>query len=114
MDSTQINDIVDKLADKIGIAAESIAPIAQEMVREISAHGAAQVAMGVIVLLGFTLASFGFYKLLGKAKTDEAMFGSVCGMIICGGYGLIAGMLDISNGISQLTAPTVYLLQAIR
>lgn len=48
MDATQINEVVDKLAEKIGVAADALKPIALETVRQVQLRGL--VFAGITVL----------------------------------------------------------------
>ncbi len=115
----QVNAVVDKLAEKLGVAADRIAPIAEQMGREVVAEAWVNVyvytAVGASILL-FTWA-LALVVILSTRKcasaVDRTM--SLLVSIIVGFLVTIATLCITSEAIlgavHRAVAPTVYLVE---
>ena len=98
--------LVDKLSEKLGLAAEKIQPIAEEVLRQYRIEHILFTIIGVIILL----VGIGTGLLLikkGKASEDEGSDGT--GLCIVGGmtifFGLLVGLPVFVNGLVCYVAP---------
>ena len=117
----QVSDVIDKLSDKMGIAADKLQPIAEQLVRETSKDGYATIfpiiGVGSLLLL-FLLVSASVINMntdkyekesdrLG-ARTATAIITSVASFCTI----LITSITVISR-IHQAVAPSVYLVETL-
>jgi len=103
---------VDKLAEKIGGAADKLAPLAAEAVRQVQALGLAYTIVGALCV---AFAAFAFTMCLryvckaGETDKDaDAVTAVVCGLL---GLGcLIGGLGGLLAGLCRWLAPYAHLL----
>ena len=105
MDAQQVGEVVDKLADKIGIAAEKIQPIAEETVRQVSCKGMIIFGIGAFLLLIGIVALGVCYKTGKKALEDDDYFpGAVISGVVCLLL-FVTGMVTLLDGLILWIAP---------
>ena len=118
MDAGQVNEVVDKLAEKMGVAVDKIVPIAGETVQQVANRGFLLAGFGFILLV-FCVTGIvvGMKYLLGhhevRPKTrltreDAEDIGFVC--VIIGLFVATIAIYVIFAGLSQYVAPIPYLL----
>lgn len=115
--SDQINQVIDKLAEKIGVAASELAPLAEETIRQVSAKGLAFMISSVVLIIPAYVflrlarsAGRGAIQATAASKDDS---GYVVGAVFSGigAMGCLTGALSIFfHGISAWLAPIPYLL----
>ncbi len=109
MEASQVTEVVDKLAEKIGRAAESLALIAEEAVRQVSVRGLTYVGLGVLGLVAAAALAQLTVRTLPELDEADKPPVAVCGIglaITALGFA-VAGII---TGISQWLAPIPYLL----
>jgi len=106
--TSNVTEVIDKLAEKVGIAATKLTPVAEEILRQVSARGMAYIICGGAVFLlglGFWVASIMFSR---RGEIDDGgpaiCYGSV-GFLAC-----IAGLALLVEGLSQHIAPLPHIL----
>ena len=110
MEAGQVSEVVDKLAEKIGVAAEQLAPIAEETVRQVSIRGIAYAGLGVLGLLVATVLAK--MAICVVSKMDDGEVKVIVIAIVLVAICLVLGfsIAGIVSGISQWLAPIPYLL----
>ncbi len=118
MESGELGEVVDKLANKIGLAAEKLQPLAEETVRQYANWGIAQVCLGVCTLGVTILLLYASSRLFiaghkpevrDKGVTDDYESLSVVAFLAAMGAALTALIL-ISMGIKAWVAPIAGIL----
>ena len=110
----QVNTIVNNLADKIGITAEKLLPVADRMIEEIRSFnlvraGGFVVAASAVVIINFVICSH-----LKKIDDDEVKKGGlIASSVICGGLFLIFSIIGFSYFANSFQ-PTVILLEKLK
>ena len=113
MDGSELNTVVDKVAEKIGMAAEKLAPIAEEVVRQVQAR---ELFQGIVFAAGFIL--FAGYA-LHCARHARAEFAACQDIEKCAGWVIPAiasaflALFSVPPAIisfSRYLAPLPYLL----
>ncbi len=117
MDDTQvttqtINAVADNLADKIGIAAEKLLPLAETVIAETSWLGIAYCIVGVV----FVLSAAGtirrmFYFCSENTGGDKDM--AVVGVGCLAGAFILGAFLAIDAGLCRWLAPHLYLVEKV-
>lgn len=72
MDATQISQVVDKLAEKIGVSVEQLRPIAEETISQVSMRGWSLFIAFIVGTLFMLLAVIVFCMLFRKTEDDDA------------------------------------------
>lgn len=118
MDPNVVNQVVDKLAEKIGIAADKLAPVATEAIRQVSALGswyclmASVCAVVVLICAGqIQRAAAAYYEEHGPAYGKDALCAarvSVC--VFIGLLLFFVGIRLVAEGLPRWIAPLAYLL----
>ena len=108
MEASEVSQVVDKLAEKIGVAADKLAPLGAEAVRQVSMVGLVQtivfgVACAACMVVGSgALAAY-------EANEDVAVFYEVVG-----GVSVVMGLLllmPLYYGLSRWLAPIPWLIR---
>ena len=109
----EINAVIDKVAEKVGVAVEAAGPIAETVVREIAAMGLAEAVIGILmIVLGVVFGPI-LFRLSVRAKSDGEGAGRAFSCIgACFFVGL--GFLVLIGGLRQCLAPTLHAIEAIR
>ena len=112
MDANAVNAVVDKLAEKIGGAADKLAPLAAEAVRQVQALGLAYTIVGALCV---AFAAFAFTMCLRYVRkageTNEEV--NCIAAVVCGVLGLwclTGGLGGLLAGLCRWLAPYAHLL----
>lgn len=107
MKADEINKVIDKLAEKIGVAVEKVEPIAQEVIEQVQSRALLQGFSCIALIVFFMVIIFLVnYMKDNDEKYEEARLGltSVATVII-----LIISMVAIGK-FSTYIAPLAYIL----
>lgn len=110
MDANAINQVVDKLADKIGVAADKLMPLGERALREVSGAGLATAIVGVLLLgvaaLSAILCRRAFPKSITLPPDDSVPYiaASIVGALATVGC-VVGGLLAIYHGLIMWLAP---------
>lgn len=108
MESGDMGLIVDKLAEKIGVAAEKLAPIAEEALRQYVVRESIYAIMGgVAVLIGIGLLTICWKSAKEHMVNDEELYfgaGMVSGIggILFSTIGFVEGVTGLVNAIAPI------------
>ncbi len=114
MDSDDLNAVVDNLSDKLGVAAEALAPIAEGVVREVvlrnAVMGAGLLACSVVCLVAWRLIIRALHKNM-EDSADLALSVTVVTLVALSSAlsCLIAGLAYTADALS----PTYTLLRSL-
>ena len=114
MDANALNQVIDKLAEKAGLAADALKPIAQELIAQTRAVGLAYFIAGCISFMACGILAALFcqaVKQVGEANGAEDRF--VVKAAICAILGLVAlvcGLAGVIGGLPMWLAPLRSLL----
>ena len=104
MNADALNQVIDKLAEKAGVAADALKPIAQELIAQTRAIGMAYVIVGCVAFMACGILAALFcqaVKQVGEANHQakdrfivKAAISAVLGMValVCGLAGVITGL----------------------
>ena len=103
--------IVDNVADRIGLAIEQVQPIAETLVRETQILGVAHASLGLVILVCAAWMACYTYRFATKKEDrngDADILAVIPGMaaLLIGAVGLIV----VSEGLSMWFAPTLHIL----
>lgn len=102
--------VVDKVAEKLGVAVSKIEPIAQQVLNEVAVWGFARIIIGCLLgCLAVVCALLIVYAV--RKVEEESTVLAVC--LPCGIIGLVSGAvmgINIGEGIRMYCAPTLYAL----
>ena len=105
MNATEMSEVVDKLADKIGVVAEKIAPIAEEVVRQYELRYWVYTGLcAIVALLGAALITLSFVSITKTQEDkvlDSAGIGAVLGFVVCV-VSLAVGSIQLATALSPL------------
>lgn len=115
MNANDVNQVVDKLAEKVGLAADKVQPIAEEVVRQYTVRALYDsVCWMVFAVVFFSFAGICWYKYKVEFKkplsekqsgNNEDEVGWMAGVIIGAGAGvwcLIFGLIAFGNYLAPL------------
>ena len=116
MDANEVGQVIDKLAEKLGVAVEKLTPLAEEYVRQIVMTGWAYLVIAVVCLILGVIS----WTVVRRAFTRESEAGcrswedsniacSVLGVIFGTGF-TIAFVAFLGTGLMRLLAPLTTLL----
>lgn len=113
MEPNVVNQVVDKLAEKIGIAAEKLAPVAEEAIRQVSHLGIANTILGFLCLCATAIlcrTAWRSCKCVDRHSEAECAVGlgaicAIAAMVLC-----CIGIVTVNIGLSQWLAPLPHLL----
>ena len=112
MDANSVNQVVDKLAEKIGVAADKLMPLGEETIRQVQARGLMQAGIGAMFLLVpvvLGLLCWRYNKKLDAMKSSDVCPLMATGFVV-GGIALIIGAMVAYYGMSEWLAPLPCLL----
>ena len=116
MDANTINQVIDKVAEKAGIAAEQIAPLAEEVVRQFQLKSivGGLLSLGAAIIIGL-IAHSSVKKLLVKAEKSSEDWYGFAGMWITIGACILVGFFMIQAVIDAYyaVAPLYYCLKEL-
>ncbi len=126
MDASQVNEVVDKLAEKVGIAADKLQPLAEQAIREYQmSQIVGAVVAGVFLLLGLVLIAQCVRRLprllteceeatSTRAQAQPATVATLS--VILGIIGLFMSIITLVEGLAcarRAVAPTYHCLRAL-
>jgi len=125
MDAAQVNTVIDKLADKLGVAADKLRPLGEQAIREFQRQAVAGAVTDGLLLVGFGLAlALCARTLLRNVATacdeDEqasppavvrCVVSAILGMISA--IGLLVCVLELPGDIRCAFSPTYHCLLAL-
>lgn len=109
----ELNQVIDKVAEKIGVAVEAAGPIAETMVRETATLGMAGVIAGVILFALGYLSVFGvLVHVQSKDNSDDmdTMLPVAIGAIVL----LVVGIVAIARSVPLWLAPTCHIVESLK
>ncbi|KKN89678.1 hypothetical protein LCGC14_0235240 [marine sediment metagenome] len=133
MDANQVNDVIDKLADKMGMAADKVQPLAERVVSEFQSQATVTaICCGILVVIGIVLLPF-LLRMGIRATKEERIIKNPGGYYEGRGYpGRASARMAVGFASSIITtiltfvcavetiihvrhavAPTYYLLQGL-
>lgn len=117
MQAEQINAVVDKLADKIGVAVGSMEPLAAEIVQEVVAKNlmGAGVCLAVIITAAVAAriaAKWAARVITGDDEKESRDFGMSAPWVVCAIVSLIC-TVNIVGYLGLALAPRLYLLRML-
>lgn len=117
--ATEINQVIDKLAEKLGMAANEIAPLAEKIVAEYQAKatvGAIVCAAVAVVLIGATAAwvRFGMKQYAArKCKDEDGWLPAIIIPAVGCGIAVVPLFIEGLQYLMQSIAPTFYCLKEL-
>jgi len=109
-DVTQIERIIDKVAEKLNVAADKLQPLGEELVRQVSLAGWAQgIASAILVIISAILFYLFIRKAYEVADAGKDPVGEVIGVVACGVVLIVCVGLSV-QGLMQAVAPLAYLV----
>ena len=111
MDAEQVGKVIDKIAEKAGVAVEAIQPLAEEIVREVQVRGICWVVIGVVLCISaVAIWAKGIApKLPGLWDRREPPMLEIFGVSVAI-VSFVGGVMAIIRGIEAYAAPTLVLL----
>lgn len=110
----EVNKVVEKLAEKIGVAVEKLAPIAETLVRETVALGWVTLAVSVtLLLLGLLIAVLGwkgFCRLRDATDTECALPVVILSAFATLGLWVFGLTHLFGSALPRIVSPTRHLL----
>ncbi len=112
MEAGQVGEIVDKLAEKIGVAADSLVPVAEEAMRQVVARGMLYIGMGCGLLIVTCVVGMYLWRLASGLKdvTDRPFAKGL--IALCGTLFMGAWVAMVIDGLCDVIAPMLTLLKA--
>lgn len=110
----EVERIIDKIAEKLGVAANSLKPLAEETLHQVQSTGVVMIVSGIAIFflcasLSIWLISEGY--VVRKAKKDPA------GYYLSGGLVVFVGIITCAPlvilGLFRYTAPILHLLDSL-
>jgi len=112
----EINAVIDKVAEKVGVAVEAAGPIAETVVREMAAAGLAGAIVGALSMALVAVTSVRVVNYILRQDYKEQI--DRCGLAIaasCVGVALwIICLCCFASGLNQYLSPTLHAIEAIR
>lgn len=117
MDSMEIGKVIDKVVEKVGVAADALQPLAEETVRQVSVRGLTQAitaAVTCVIVVSFLF--WIFYACARRAKflatrgknDDEQLLPSIVGSVFAA-FGMVITISTFGNlvidGLNAWVAP---------
>ncbi len=127
MDAEQVNQVVEKLAEKVGVAAEKLQPLGEQVIREYQAEQVVMViAFGAMLLAGLALMAQCVFRAprlcaAGTATTrytpeETKAHVAAAISIVLGCIGMLLGVAGVIQGVVHMgraCAPTYHCLKAL-
>ena len=115
MDANSLNQVVDKVAEKLGIAVEKAAPIAEQVVKEYAARAeVGAVACAVVGIVGFLMLIAGLVVLSWSVSKDNPLGSCLAfASALMGAIGAITGTANYILYRMEAVAPTYYVLKEL-
>ena len=114
MDTNSVNQIIDKLAEKLGIAVEKVTPLAEEYIRQIQTKGMICVIFGVtLLLLALVLWGIDIYHIKRGGKEnwgDEGRITTVILLSIANVAITLSVIFILFHGLVMIFAPYTRIL----
>lgn len=116
-----MNEVVDKLAEKIGLAADKITPVAETVVAEVTALGTAYIMFGsamlVVALIGaasLVICSIKASRLITAHEDGDApwIVGAVLGGVAML-FGFVSGLVHLTEGLKMWLRPTYTAIKSL-
>lgn len=117
----QVTTIVDKLSEKVGLAADKLAPIAEEVIRQTQTLGMVSTLAGIAIMLVGFLVTWKLILIRKQAIIQAVKDGEQNPVDACIGYTiltvtvptvvLVASLLFLIEGVYRWIAPLPYLLK---
>lgn len=116
MQADQINEVVDKLSEKIGVAVGSLEPLAEEIVSEVVVRGAVGATLAgvawVATLVGLVVLGRHLRRTWGTEIGDgEAGLLGGAGLFLL--VALVVSSVGVTQCCSQAVAPRLFLLREL-
>ena len=110
-----VGAVVDKLAEKIGVAVEKLMPVAQEVIRQVRLVGVVEAVTGAAFLVMAVVCALLFKRVVTVAEaTGREYTGSALVMSMALGTAavllFILGIVFVPDGLIQYVAPLPHLL----
>jgi len=120
MEPNQINEVVEKLSEKIGIAVEALQPIAETLLQELQSklevsiwgNSIALVITSIILIQCYRI-TMRFSKLDNPTSLQETYMLVTCFVIFGGSITFILTTDALVNNIGKYLSPTLTLLQSL-
>lgn len=119
--SEQINTVVDNVADKVGIAAEKLIPVADRAIDEIAIRGLGMtifiMVIAIVIVIAGILIRFLMLKFSKTAKKEEDkegwQIGSTIILVVSCIIAIIVSIVGAGSWLPEYFAPTVTLIERI-
>jgi len=118
--AAQINEVIDKVADKIGVAADQVQPLAETVVREYAleqwTHAWFNLGACVLLVLIMYVGTHRVSRYVREHPEDNCpgtAFPTCFAICVVGGIGLFGFALAVMNSVSNAVSPTYQCLQRL-
>ena len=124
--ANQINEVIDKIADKAGLAVDQVKPLAEQVVREYATMEyatawffAALAVVAVILMIGAVIGIRSICRNQNKRDSTSCTEAEGCGLAVSsvsGAAGLIMFIVALVNGVDAIRgtfAPTYWCVKEL-
>ena len=113
MDASQVNQVVDKLAEKIGLAVDKVQPIAEEVVRQYAARevfmARSLLAFSVLCITAAVMGAYSLCTMDDKESSEGKIVASIMAVMV-GGFAFVGCIIVSSIKYGNAIAPLASIL----